>query len=349
MSGWIHEKYALLLSNNLEKFVRKSANLFNFRCPFCGDSKNNKHKARGYLIREASGFFYYCQNCGAKGLNRFDDFLKAIDPALFYQMKKDLMAENGKTDERTYQPKTESIDHKSALDDLEPISNLPPKHPARLYIKRRLIPKDVLFDLYYCENFGRFVNSVQPDKLSVSRHAKPRIIIPFFDRNGLLYGFQGRSLDPLDTMRYISIILDDTKPKAFGLNKINFNKRYYVFEGPFDAMFIKNSMAACGSDVLAVLNSVGCSRDQGVIVFDNEPRNTNICSNIAKAIRMNWNVCVWPDYWEYKDVNDAILDGKTISEVNHIIDQSTYSGLTAQCQLSAWRKINENEKSHDRS
>ena len=41
---WIDQKYLNLLSPKLERFKRKSDNLYNCRCPICGDSKKNKFK-----------------------------------------------------------------------------------------------------------------------------------------------------------------------------------------------------------------------------------------------------------------------------------------------------------------
>ena len=49
MSSWIDHKYVGLLSTQLDRFSKKTNNLYNFRCPFCGDSQKNKWKARGYI------------------------------------------------------------------------------------------------------------------------------------------------------------------------------------------------------------------------------------------------------------------------------------------------------------
>ena len=194
-------------------------------------------------------------------------------------------------------------------------------------------------ELYYCENFKDFVNPLEEEqRFKSDKHAIPRIIIPFFDRNGVLFGFQGRALNQKEEIRYISIILDDSKPKAYGLNHIDFNKKYYVFEGPFDSMFIENSLGVCGSDALSVLNSINCNKQHAVIVFDNEPRNKQISNNINRFIELGWNVCIWPDSWEYKDINDAVKVGITPTIINHIIDENTYSGLVAKLKFTQWRK-----------
>ena len=49
MSNYVDLKYINILSVRLEQFKQKGKNLFNFRCPYCGDSQKDKTKARGYL------------------------------------------------------------------------------------------------------------------------------------------------------------------------------------------------------------------------------------------------------------------------------------------------------------
>ena len=45
----VDSKFIGLVSSRLQKFKRVKADLYNFRCPICGDSKKNKSKTRGYL------------------------------------------------------------------------------------------------------------------------------------------------------------------------------------------------------------------------------------------------------------------------------------------------------------
>ena len=61
----IDSKFIGLISPRLEKFKRVKSNLYNFRCPICGDSKKNKTKTRGYLYTMKANVNYKCHNCGA--------------------------------------------------------------------------------------------------------------------------------------------------------------------------------------------------------------------------------------------------------------------------------------------
>ena len=41
----IDSKYIGLVSSRLDRFKKVKANLYNFRCPICGDSQRHKNKA----------------------------------------------------------------------------------------------------------------------------------------------------------------------------------------------------------------------------------------------------------------------------------------------------------------
>ena len=70
----IDHKYILLIGTKLDLFKPIGDNIFNFRCPFCLDSKKNKFKKRGYFYPRDDTASFKCHNCG---LNlSFTDFLK---------------------------------------------------------------------------------------------------------------------------------------------------------------------------------------------------------------------------------------------------------------------------------
>lgn len=79
----IDSKYIGLVSVRLEKFKRVKADLYNCRCPICGDSQKNKTKTRGYLYQIKNNTNYKCHNCGVS--LSFNNFLKQIDPMLHKQ------------------------------------------------------------------------------------------------------------------------------------------------------------------------------------------------------------------------------------------------------------------------
>ena len=79
----IDSKYIGLVSIKLQKFAKKKDGLYNFRCPYCGDSERHKNKARGYLYRLKNDHNFKCHNCGVS--RTFTNFLKDTDPSLHDQ------------------------------------------------------------------------------------------------------------------------------------------------------------------------------------------------------------------------------------------------------------------------
>ena len=62
MTVFIDLKYIGIVSSKLNQFKKKSDNLYNFRCPYCGDSKISHTTARGYLFLNKTFFVYKCHN-----------------------------------------------------------------------------------------------------------------------------------------------------------------------------------------------------------------------------------------------------------------------------------------------
>jgi hypothetical protein len=61
---YVDVKYINLISHNFEKFKKKNDYLWNVRCPFCGDSRKNLNKMRGFFFRKENNMIFKCHNCG---------------------------------------------------------------------------------------------------------------------------------------------------------------------------------------------------------------------------------------------------------------------------------------------
>ena len=51
MNTYVDVKYLNLLSHRLERFSKKGDYLWNFRCPYCGDSEKQIERLEGYVYR----------------------------------------------------------------------------------------------------------------------------------------------------------------------------------------------------------------------------------------------------------------------------------------------------------
>lgn len=337
---WLEQKYVNLLSNRLPRFQKKSENLWNFRCVLCGDSQKSRFKARGYIFEKGNEYFYRCHNCGAS-LN-FKSFLKSVDITLSEQYSKEKFADNAgvlkpapvKPESDISQVFVPKFIKYTALNVLKKVSQLEPSHPVKRYVMSRKIPSNYHFKLFYAPKFKQFVNTLIPDKFSIDKD-EPRLIIPFVDQNQNLIGFQGRNFSK-DGIRYITIMLDNSKPKVYGLESCNLKEKFYVLEGPIDSMFISNSLAMAGSSLDKLLDTY---KSNAVIVFDNEPRNKEIVLNIEKYINAGYNVVVWPEHIKQKDINEMVLAGIKPVDIKLIIDNNVCKGLTALVRLNEWKKV----------
>ena len=320
----IDSKYIGLVSSRLQKFKRVKADLYNFRCPICGDSQKHKNKARGYFYQVKTNTNFKCHNCGASlSLN---NFLKQIDSVLHkqYTMEKFKEGFTGKNFV-VEEPKLEFNKpvFKKKI-DLPKASEVP---AAKEYLERRKIDPT---QFYFTNKFKQWVNTQKKTFDSIHKD-ESRIIIPMYDTERNLIGFQGRSLGP-NSVKYITVMLNEEAPKVYGMDRIDKGKSIYVVEGPFDSTFVENSIALCGSDG-DIEHFKEC---EYVYAYDNEPRNKEIVSRIERCIRDNKRVVIWPRGIEQKDINDMVLAGHNIMP---LLESNTYSGLEAQIQFNNWKKV----------
>ena len=335
MSSYIDLKFINDISGRLSQFKKKTDYLFNFRCPHCGDSQKSKTKARAYLYRVKNDMFFKCHNCG-QGQN-LANFIKFIDPKLYEQY---LLERYKKSAPATPKPKFDfkptKFTNQTPIDDLKSIKDLPEDHPARLYCVNRKIPEKYFNKLFLSDKFMTLVNEVKPNTYKITKD-HPRLIIPFYDTTGKVFAFQGRAFGK-EQPKYLTIKLDENKQKVYGLDKVNFQKPIYITEGPIDSLFIDNCLAAGGAD-LFLKNKI--PNENITYIFDNEPRNKEIVNRMYKVIEQDFNVVIWPEDLQLKDVNDMIMSGLTKLELQDIISNNTYSKLSALTKLNYWKKIKE--------
>ena len=335
MSSYIDLKFINDLSGRLSQFKKKTDYLFNFRCPHCGDSQKSKTKARAYLYRVKNDMFFKCHNCG-QGQN-LANFIKFVDPKLYESY---LLERYKKSAPATPKPKFDfkptKFTDQTPIDDLKSIKDLPEDHPARLYCDNRKIPEKYFDKLFLSDKFMTLVNEVKPNTYKITKD-HPRLIIPFYDTTGKIFAFQGRAFGK-EQPKYLTIKLDENKQKVYGLDKVNFQQPIYITEGPIDSLFIDNCLAAGGAD-LFLKNKI--PNENITYIFDNEPRNKEIVKRMYKVIEQDFNVVIWPEDLQLKDVNDMIMSGLTKFELQDIISNNTYSKLSALTKLNYWKKIKE--------
>ena len=325
---YVDVKYINLISSRFQKFKRIKNNLYNFRCPICGDSQKNKSKARGYIYQVKSDFNFKCHNCGVT--MTFGHLLKEIDvnvhkQYVFDKFKEGHTGKNYSVENPKFDFKVPVFTKREQPEKLN-IPKASTNPDANEYLVKRKLNPD---KFYYAEKFKEWSNSLKPTFDSV-KYDEPRIIIPLFYKQTLI-GFQGRALG-LSKVKYITVMINDDAPKIYGLDEIQKDKTVYITEGPFDSTFIHNSIALCGAD-----GDVGkWDIDNRVWIYDNEPRNPEILNRISKCIERGERVVIWHSQIKEKDINDMVLAGR---DVQRVVECSNYSGLEAKLKFNTWKKI----------
>ena len=325
---FVDSNYIGQLSSHVQKFKKVKNNLYNFRCPICGDSQKNKNKARGYIYQVKNNANFKCHNCGSS--LSLGNLLKKIDPQLHkqYVLEKFKEGHAGKsfvTKEPEFNFEKPAFEKKLDI-NLPKVSEC--LEPLGYLIARKLDPDK----FYYTETFKAWINSIKPTFES-TKYDEPRIIIPLIYNNTLV-GVQGRSIkvNTANSVKYITIMFEDDAPKIYGLDNITTENTVYVTEGPFDSTFIPNAIAMCGAD--ADISKWGVSNP--VWIYDNEPRNREIVTRIQRTIDSGGRLVIWPENIDDKDINDMIMSGL---DVQSMIKSNTYSGLEAKLKFTNWKKI----------
>lgn len=334
MSVFLDQKYLLLISNRLPFFKRKSDTLFNCRCILCGDSTKNKRKARGYFFPYKTEIRYKCHNCGASlSLN---NFLKQLDSNLHSQYLLEQFSEgkplSNTTINFTFEEPKFSTKEERLLDKiLTRIDALPADHEAVQFLTQRKIPSNKHKCLYFIDNIKDIVQLNESYKTQITSE-EPRIVIPFYDQQDQLVGVTCRGIRG-EKLRYVTVRIKENVPMIFGLSNINSFKPVYVVEGPLDSLFLENGVAV-GSTSLEKISSCNLNIPT-VLVYDNQPRNKELCKIMDQSIDRGYQVVIWPQQIQEKDINDMVIAGRVVQK---IIKDNTYTGLQAKARFLAWKR-----------
>jgi transcription elongation factor Elf1 len=343
MSLSIESKYVRLLSHRLRNFKQKNDYLWNFSCPFCGDSQKNLTKARGYVFQKGTNLFYRCHNCGVS--TNVGNLIKHMDNSLHkeFVLERYKSGESGFSNfkEPTFDipsPRFDKVEKQKIFEHAEWCDKLPSGHFCLEYLTKRKIPQKFHSKLLFTQHYKQFCDTLVPN------HGKTivddaRLVIPFYDKYNDLIAVSGRALETSDkTLRYVTLRTNDSKDKLlYGMDRVDLSETVKIVEGPIDSLFLTNCIAS--GDANLVLTADEISSDKKVLIFDNEPRNKEIVKMMQNAIRLGNDVVIWPDTIEGKDINEILLGGITSDELEGIISSNTFSGLQAQTKFVFWKKV----------
>lgn len=339
MSLFVDLKYINMVSVKLDRFQKKGDYLFNCRCPICGDSQHKKNKMRGYFYRKDNDMFYRCHNCGYG--TTVSKFLEQVDQLLYKEYVMEKFVKKDDKPEPKKEPNPEyAFDFKPDFDKparlidslMDRLDKLPAEHEAVKYAKGRKIPEKQFHRLYYVDDI-RTLSQLNTKYTQALNIKQPRLSLPFITPEGQLSGMALRGMRG-EKLRYINLKIRENDLQVFGLDEVDTSKEVYVVEGPIDSLFLDNAIACVGTafgkvDKLKLTHYT--------MVFDNQPRNKEVCRLIHDQIKLGNKVCLWPDM-EEKDINDMIMTGLSTADIHTLISMNTYHGLEAELEFTRWRK-----------
>ena len=343
MSLSIESKYIRLISSRLRNFKQKKDYLWNFSCPICGDSKKNLSKARGYVFQKGTNLFFNCHNCGV-GTN-LGNLIKQVDPSLHkeYVLERYKSGESGFSNFKSPSfdipaPRFDKVAKEKHFEHAEWVSKLPSGHFCLVYCTNRLFLSIMTDTLLFTPNYKQFCDALVPNH-GKEITADARLVIPFYDKYNTLIGVSGRALENSDyKLRYVTLRTNESQDKLiYGMDKVNTNELVKIVEGPIDSMFLSNCVGSGDSALIQTAKLIDA--ENKVLIFDNEPRNKEIVKLMDDAIKLGYNVVIWPDTMEQKDINEMVMSGISPDEIERIISSNTFTSLRAQMKFVSWKKI----------
>ena len=160
---YVEDKYIRFLSTRLDKFKHVKSGLYNFRCPYCGDSQKHRNKARGYFFLKKTEYIYKCHNCGTgRSLSNFlkDNATDLHDQFIMEKYRQGMTGKGRHTPSPTYKSAKPHFANK--VTNLTSIAELNNSHPAKKYLLDRKIPESQLGKFFYVVNSrGGSIHNVQ--------------------------------------------------------------------------------------------------------------------------------------------------------------------------------------------
>jgi hypothetical protein len=293
-------------------------------CPVCNDRKHRLHLYR------PDGFTQDVVHCFNEGCelqekhHNMINFLKIARPDLLNSYKR----ENTKkiiSQFQTESPQSVLETIEKTVDksgDIEiPLDRFFIKckdsDVCKSYVKHRgFTPKD---DWYFSDTEFFKYN----DK---NVYLKNYLIIPIYNNNKYK-GFYSRSITE---KKFSTFLLPGVEKVWTSKPDLVPEEIQILTEGVFDALSSGFEKSAAMLSASVSKNFMNKLDKNCIIALDND------CTGIKKSIQFaqqGFKVFIPPDNWNYKDFNDALIDGVPKTGIRKIIEDNSYSGVLAVAKL----------------
>lgn len=337
---FLEKQYIYRISNRLDSFKELNNNIYNSKCPICGDSKSNKNKMRFYIFYFKNKFIVKCHNCGYS--NSFEYFLKDFDFNLFedFKFEKFKSYKNNIIKEEIDLKTNIKLESNIIIDSnniLKNILNLNQTTDSNIlkYIRYRKIPNQFYEYLYSTDDINLITSQLEKYK-ELNYQKSLSLVIPFFNRNKEISMIQTRYINNNIKPRFQTFSIIEDENFVYNEHLLDYNKMVSILEGPIDSLFVYNGTSTAGSTNKNRINYVSSLTKDFRIILDNDYNsNKHILKQLKLYISENFNVVIYDQKFNgIKDLNDAIISNRfTIETLNEYLDSRTFKGLKADLEL----------------
>lgn len=310
-------------------------------CPICREGKSLGKKRRCFYLPDKDIIF--CHNCGwsSKSYTWIREVsgktdAEIIDEAREYTDAIDILPGDDKTE--FVKIVTPSLPHDS-INLFDPVQ-------VNYYNSNPIV--QLCLNVIKTRRLDTAIN--KPDALYVSlvdKFHKNRLVIPFKNEKGDIEFYQTRSITISDLRtrpKYISRI--NAEKILFNIDKISPDyQNVFIFEGPLNAFFTKNSVAVAGITEKGLFSFTKRQQEQvdsvlkwhtRIWVLDSQWIDNASLTKTKALLQNGEKVFIWPEKFGriFKDFND-ICDACKINEIKHeFIEKNTFEGLEGVLKLT---------------
>ena len=322
----------------------KFNNVYQCSCPICREGQSLGKKRRCYYIPKNDNIF--CHNCGWSGKPL--RWIKEVSGSTNEDIIKEL---------KEYVPSVEDIIERDK--DVKPsfeVSTLP-KDSINLSDKLQLdfyTNSNVITAVRHLITERRLDTAVnRPDNLFVSlvdKVHKNRLVIPFINESNDIEFYQTRTVLDRDNKtkpKYLGKV--NAEKTLFNINKVNSDHdQVYIFEGPINAFFTKNSVAVAGITERGKsftqrqeeqLNNTLKWYDK-VWILDSQWVDQASLVKSEVLLKQGERVFIWPEKFgkRFKDFNDIVMACKLDEIKWDFIQNNTFEGIEGIIKLTEIKK-----------
>ena len=320
----------------------KFNNVYQCSCPICREGKSLGKKRRCYYIPKNENIF--CHNCGWSGkpLKWITEVSGHTSADIIQELKE-------------YVPDITDIVEEEA--PVKVVTDTLPKDCINLSDTAQLDfykNNDMLRTATQTIKNRRLDTAVnKPNNLYISlvdKVHKNRLIIPFINENKEIEFYQSRTLLDRDNKvkpKYLGRV--NAEKTLFNINRVSSDHNtVYIFEGPLNAFFTKNSVAVAGITERGrsfttrqeqQLNNTLKWYDK-VWILDSQWVDQASLVKSEALLKQGERVFIWPEKFgkRFKDFNDIAI-ACSVDEIKwDFIQKNTFEGLEGIVRLSEIKK-----------